>query len=131
MTDSGKGKIDDRGYWVGDADEFLGLEPYESAIVDLRLRLSRGIKAARDARRMTRAALARAMESTQSQAAKAEDGSMEVPIELMLRALYAAGGSLTTLGFPGPPRESEAAGREGGGADAPSRKGKGRKVVGA
>jgi Helix-turn-helix len=99
MNKNKRAELEARGYFVGNADEFLGLEPYESAIVDLRISISRGIKAAREKNHKSQQEIARAMSSTQSRVALAEAGSTQVSIELMIRALYAAGGSLPGIGI--------------------------------
>jgi transcriptional regulator with XRE-family HTH domain len=99
MNKNKRAELETRGYFVGNADEFLGLEPYESAIVGLRLSISQGIKAAREKNRKTQQEIARAMNSTQNRVALAEAGSTQVSIELMIRALYAAGGSLPGIGI--------------------------------
>ena len=47
-----------RGWAVGDVDEFLGLTPEERALIDLRLRLANGLKLRRAQRRLTQGELA-------------------------------------------------------------------------
>jgi len=86
-----KAKLEARGYWVGDAEDFLGLSGYERAMVELRLTLSRAIRAARERRGMSQADLAGAMGTSQPRLSRIEAGYPDASLELMLRALDAAG----------------------------------------
>jgi hypothetical protein len=86
-----------RGWAVGDVDEFLGLTPEERALVDLRLRLANGLKLRRAQRRLTQGELARVVRSSQSRVAKMEAGDPSVSIDLLLRSLIALGASNSDL----------------------------------
>jgi len=86
-----------RGWAVGDADEFLGLTPEERALVDLRLRLANGLKLRRAQRRLTQGELAKVVRSSQSRVAKMEAGDPSVSIDLLLRSLIALGASNSDL----------------------------------
>ena len=86
-----------RGWAVGDADEFLGLTAEERALVDLRLRLAKGLKLQRVQRRLTQGELARVVKSSQSRVAKMEAGDPSVSIDLLLRSLIALGASNADL----------------------------------
>ena len=89
-----KARLEARGYWVGDAEDFLGLTEPERVIVDYRLDLSRRIKEARERRGWSQASLARAMGTSQPRLSRIEAGYPDVTIDLMLRALVAAGGEV-------------------------------------
>jgi transcriptional regulator with XRE-family HTH domain len=91
MDPERKAKLEARGYWVGDAEDFLGLTPHEREMVDLRLRLSREIRESRERRGISQAAFARAMKTSQARVSRIEAGYSDVSIELMLRALDVAG----------------------------------------
>jgi transcriptional regulator with XRE-family HTH domain len=91
MDPERKAKLEARGYWVGDAEDFLGLTPHEREMVDLRLRLSREIRESRERQGMSQAAFARAMKTSQARVSRIEAGYSDVSIELMLRALDVAG----------------------------------------
>jgi len=86
-----------RGWAVGDADEFLGLTAEERALVDLRLRLANGLKLQRVQRRLTQGELAKVVRSSQSRVAKMEAGDPSVSIDLLLRSLIALGASNSDL----------------------------------
>jgi transcriptional regulator with XRE-family HTH domain len=99
MDQAKRKRLEAQGYWVGDAAEFAALEPHERDLLELRSRLRRGIKAARERNGLTQAQVAVRMRSTQARVAKAESGTTrEVSLETMVRALYAAGGSLDEVG---------------------------------
>jgi len=86
-----------RGWTVGDADEFLGLTAEDRALVDLRLRLANGLKIQRVQRRLTQGELAKVVGSSQSRVAKMEAGDPGVSIDLLFRSLIALGASSSDL----------------------------------
>jgi transcriptional regulator with XRE-family HTH domain len=86
-----KAKLEAKGCWVGSVEDFLGLTPHERDMVDLRLKLSREIRAARERRGMSQAAFALAMKTSQARVSRIEAGYSDVSIELMIRALDVAG----------------------------------------
>ena len=90
-------KLLERGWAVGDADEFLGLTEKERTLVDLRLRLANSLKLQRVQRRLTQGELARVVRSSQSRVAKMEAGDPSVSIDLLFRSLIALGASNSDL----------------------------------
>lgn len=86
-----------KGWRVGDAAEFLQLTEEESALVDIRLALSRRLKQRREAQ-MTQADLAAKIGSSQPRIAMAENGSRSVSIDLLVRALIATGATPKDIG---------------------------------
>lgn len=97
--DSGKRKrLEEAGFKIGDAADFLELSPVESALVEFRLALSAGIRRNRARRNLSQDALARMIHSSQSRVAKMEAGDPGVSLDLLMRALLASGTSLDQLG---------------------------------
>jgi DNA-binding XRE family transcriptional regulator len=90
-------RLEAKGWKVGDAGDFLDLSPEESAIVEMRLALSRSLKERRKAQ-MTQAELASKMSSSQPRVAMAENGDSSVSIELLIRAMLATGASPQEIG---------------------------------
>ncbi len=90
-------RLEAKGWKVGDAGDFLDLSPEESAIVEMRLALSRSLKERRKAL-MTQAELASKMSSSQPRMAMAENGDSSVSIELLIRAMLATGASPQEIG---------------------------------
>ena len=91
-------RLESRGWSVGSSDEFLGLTPEESALVEMRLALSRALKDRRRASGLTQVTLAKRLGSSQSRIAKLEAGDPSVSLELLIRALLAAGASRKEVG---------------------------------
>lgn len=85
------------GWKFGDYGDFLGLSDAERQVVELRIRLSRGIREARGRAGMTQADLASAMKSTQPRVARIEAGGRGVSLDQMMRAYFVAGGKAETL----------------------------------
>ena len=91
MRASKRDKLKARGWKVGDPAEFLGLTPEEEALIELRLKLSDGLRNRRVRKRLTQVALAKAVNSSQSRVAKMEAGDPTVSIDLLVRSLIALG----------------------------------------
>ncbi len=86
------------GFAVGGAADFLGLSAEEAALVEMRLALSRALRERRAAAGLTQTGLARLTGSSQSRVAKMEAGDPSVSLELLIRALLAAGASRREVG---------------------------------
>jgi predicted XRE-type DNA-binding protein len=90
--------LEARGWKIGSVEDFLDLSDQESAYIELRLKLARGLKARRNARGFSQTQLARAMQSSQSRVAKMEAGDPTVSLDLLVRSLLALGASNRDLG---------------------------------
>jgi DNA-binding XRE family transcriptional regulator len=97
MEVSKRERLEAKGWKVGDAEDFLGLMPEESVMVEIRLALSRSLKDRRK-RSMTQAELATKIGSSQPRMAMAENGDMSVSIELLMRSLLATGVTAQEIG---------------------------------
>ena len=91
MNTEKKKKLENAGWQIGNADDFLGLSPEESAYIDLKLALSHELRRRREQSEMTQAVLARRIGSSQSRIAKAEAGDPGISLDLLVRALIACG----------------------------------------
>lgn len=91
MDDTKRKKLEAAGWRVGSADDFLGLSPEESAYVEFRLLLSRGLKQYRTRTGISQEKLAERIGSSQSRIAKAEAGDPSVSLDLLMRAIFATG----------------------------------------
>lgn len=87
-----------RGWKVGDATEFLGLSAEEAALVELRLALSRSVRARRLKMGVSQVELAARLGSSQSRVAKLEGADATVSIDLLIRGLLALGASRRDIG---------------------------------
>jgi hypothetical protein len=90
-------KLQERGWKVGNASDFLGLSQEESAYVELKVSLAQYLQKKRQNKHMTQEALARLIHSSQSRVAKMEKSDSTVTIDLMVRSLIALGTSKTEL----------------------------------
>jgi ribosome-binding protein aMBF1 (putative translation factor) len=85
------------GWKVGTTREFLRLSEQEAALIDLKLTLGRALKERRTSQRLSQAAVAARIRSSQSRVAKMESGDSTVSIDLLVRTLLALGASRKDL----------------------------------
>lgn len=83
--------LEEAGWRVGTADEFLGLDEVESQFVQIKVALARLLRTTRTRRRLTQFELAEKLGSSQSRVAKLEAGDPSVSVDLLVRSLLAAG----------------------------------------
>lgn len=93
MREDKRKRLAAKGLKTGSAADFLGLSVEEERYVELRLRLSEGIRERRQRRHLTQTELARALRSSQSRVAKMEAGDPSVSLDLLVRSLLALGAS--------------------------------------
>ena len=86
-------RLEGAGWRVGTVDEFLGLSEQESALIEVKLRLARRLRALRAQRGLSQAAVAKLVRSSQSRVAKMETADATVSIDLLIRSLLAIGAS--------------------------------------
>jgi DNA-binding transcriptional regulator YiaG len=91
MKHAKRARLENRGWRLGSAEEFLGLTSAEAAMIETRLALSQSLRRRRTAEGLSQAALARRIRSSQSRVAKMEAGDATVSLDLLLRALYSLG----------------------------------------
>jgi DNA-binding XRE family transcriptional regulator len=91
-------RIEAAGFKVGTVQEFLGLTSEENALIEVRLALSVALKLRRQVAGLTQTSLARRLQSSQSRIAKMEAGDPSVSLDLLLRALLAAGATREEVG---------------------------------
>ncbi len=86
-----KRKLESAGFKVGTVQEFLGLSAEEMALIDVKVRLVRMLRPAREAIGISQHSLAERIGSSQSRIAKMEAASPEVSLDLICKALLALG----------------------------------------
>jgi DNA-binding XRE family transcriptional regulator len=84
-------RLEQAGWKVGTAQEFLELSPEEAELVEMKLVLGDLLKRHRLKKGLTQVALARKVGSSQSRIAKLELGVRGATLDLLFRALLAAG----------------------------------------
>jgi hypothetical protein len=93
MRKSKKQRLEDKGWKIGSADEFLDLTPEESAYIGLKLRLSDSLRERRLTQKLSQQQLASLIRSSQSRVAKMEAGDPTVSLDLLVKTLLALGAS--------------------------------------
>lgn len=91
MEKAKRARLGRAGWRVGDAKDFLDLRPEETALIELKLRLSSGLRARRLMQGVTQVELAKRLGSSQSRVAKMEAADSTVSMELLVRAHLALG----------------------------------------
>lgn len=97
MREDKKKRLENAGWRVGSADEFLDLSPEETALLDLKAQLGKRLREWRTGLPMTQTQLAETIGSSQSRVAKMEGGDPSVSLDLLVRALIALGASKSDL----------------------------------
>jgi hypothetical protein len=97
MESTKRKRLEKAGWRVGSAADFLDLTPEEARVVELRLALADCLRATRTKKRLTQAAVAKRIHSSQSRVAKMEAGDQSVSLDLMFRSLFTLGVSKTEL----------------------------------
>jgi len=89
--------LESQGWKVGGTREFLELTEEELEYIEIKISLSRLVKAQRKRRRLTQAQAAQLIGSSQSRVAKMESGDPSVSIDLYVKSIIALGGSREEL----------------------------------
>jgi transcriptional regulator with XRE-family HTH domain len=97
MEQAKKERLESKGWKIGTVSDFLELTPEETLFVEIKLALSRSLKDRRQGT-MTQVELASKIGSSQPRIAKAENGDASVSIELLIRAMLAAGATPKDIG---------------------------------
>jgi ribosome-binding protein aMBF1 (putative translation factor) len=92
-----RSRLEAKGWRVATAEEFLGLTPEEAALVEIRLKLADGVRERRQQKRLTQAALAKRLGSSQSRVAKVETADESVSLDLLVRSFLALGATPSDL----------------------------------
>jgi len=80
-----------KGWETGSAQEFLKLSDEELAVIELKLALGSAVKQRRQKQRLTQAAFAKAICSSQSRVAKMEAGDPSVSLDLLVKSMLSLG----------------------------------------
>jgi len=97
MTATKRRRLERAGWKVGGVRDFLELTDAESALVELRLALSKEFRALRVRNGLSQGQVATLLESSQSRVAKMEAGDASVSLDLLLRGLISLGASRRDL----------------------------------
>jgi predicted XRE-type DNA-binding protein len=89
--------LEQKGWKIGDVEEFLNLTPEEREYIELKLALARKVKEYRQKHNLTQREAADLVKSSQSRVAKMEAGDPSVSLDLLIRSLLALGASRKEL----------------------------------
>jgi DNA-binding XRE family transcriptional regulator len=91
MDERKRARLEQSGWRIGSAEEFLSLNEQEAAFVEMKLALSDSLREHRTSHHLTQAQLASRLGSSQSRIAKMEASDPTVSLDLLVRGLLAAG----------------------------------------
>ena len=98
MKTDKRNRLEAAGWKLGSADEFLGLTPEETALVNIRVALAEGVRDRRQKLGLSQVELARKLGSSQSRVAKMEAAEPDVSLDLLVRAMLATGANPSEVG---------------------------------
>ena len=97
MKKSKRAKLEAAGWAVGSVQDFLGLSDAETALIEMKLTLSRTLRDRRQRRGVSQVELAKRLRSSQSRVAKMEAGDPSVSMDLLVSSLLVLGASSADL----------------------------------
>ncbi|MCP5347688.1 MAG: helix-turn-helix transcriptional regulator [Pseudomonadales bacterium] len=86
-------KLEEKGWKVGSAADFLDLSPEEVAYIELKHALSISLKERRTKKKLSQVDVAKIVKTSQSRVAKMEAGDPSVSVDLLVKSLLALGAS--------------------------------------
>jgi len=98
MNSEKRHRLEAAGWQSVTVDEFLELTPQESALIEMRLSLSRYLKKLRTKQQLTQQALAKKIKSSQSRVAKMEAGDPSSSLDLIINTLLEIGATPQEIG---------------------------------
>ncbi len=101
-------RVEQAGWIVGSASDFLEMTAAEEQLVEMKLSLGTELRRAREQHRLTQTDLARRMKSSQSRVAKMEAGDPTVSLDLLVHGLLAAGATRREIASALAPRRKPA-----------------------
>ena len=90
-------RLEEKGWKVGSAADFLGLSAEDNTYIELRLRLADAFRERRKAK-ISQIEFAKAIGSSQSRVAKMEANDPSVSLDLIIKGLVSLGTTLPDLG---------------------------------
>ena len=91
MKEQKRKRLEAAGWKFGSVREFLGLSDKEAEFIEIKLALAESVRRYRARARLSQAGLAARLHSSQSRVAKIEAADPSVSLDLVVRALLAAG----------------------------------------
>jgi transcriptional regulator with XRE-family HTH domain len=101
MNERERAALEAAGFRIGDAEDFLELTDEERGLVELRVAVSRAVRARREALGLTQEQVAKKLKTSQPRVALIEAGARAASLDAMFRGLFILGGTIRDL-QPGP-----------------------------
>jgi len=98
MDEEKRQRLEDAGWKVGDASEFLELTETDEAIIELRLTLARHLRDRRREQNVTQANLADRLNTSQPRVSKMENADEGASIESLVASLIELGADRREIG---------------------------------
>ncbi|MDZ4063631.1 MAG: helix-turn-helix transcriptional regulator [Coriobacteriia bacterium] len=93
MDEKKRGRLTAAGWRIGRIDEFLELNPADSAFIEMKLGLANRLRTLRVEHGWTQTEVAGRLQSSQSRVAKMEAADATVSLDLLVKSLLALGAS--------------------------------------
>lgn len=97
MDKAKRTRLEAAGWRFGTVEDFLNLTPDEAQLIELRLALSRTLKAERGRLRLTQVEAAEKLQTTQPRVSRMESGDPSVSLEALFQSLFRLGVSSKTI----------------------------------
>ncbi len=91
MDTAKRKRLEEAGFKVSTVADFLGLTPDQSELVEIKVALTSALKTQRGKSELSQLQLAEKIGSSQSRVAKMEAGDPHASLDLLIKALVAAG----------------------------------------
>jgi len=108
MDERRRGVLAEKGWRVGDTQDFLGLSEEEVALIEIKVSLAKGLRSLRTEESLTQEEVATRIGSSQSRVAKMEAADPSVSLDLLVRTLLNLGADrdsiASLLQYPRPPK---------------------------
>ena len=85
MNSAKKKRLEKAGWSSGDASDLSGLNPEETAIIEMKIALAKKFQELRRSKRITQVEVAKLLHTSQSRVAKIEAGDPSVSLELLIK----------------------------------------------
>src|SRR5262245_32311896 len=97
MNERERAALEAAGFRIGDAEDFLELTDEERNLVELRVALSRAVRARREEQGLTQEEVAKRLKTSQPRVAMIGSAARAVSLDAMFRGLFVLGGSVKDL----------------------------------
>ena len=98
MEEAKRKRLEEAGWRVGDAQDFLGLTDAEMELIEVRRTLAKVLKQRRQLLKISQQRFAERIGSSQSRVAKMEAGDQSVSLDLLMRSLIYSGSTSAEIG---------------------------------